>query len=255
MLSDLNEAIRLKPNKPNCYVGRGLAWFMKGEYDRAISDYDEVLKHDPNCVHAYLYRANAQRAKGQYDKAIADYEQSLQLAEESRDRGIAYKNRGLARQAQGEYDKAVSDYDQAISAYEEAIQQDPADSGGYVCRGDAYFAKADFAQAASDFDHAVQCDARSAVARNARAWFAATCAEVKYRDGTKAVQDATRACELTSWNDIEFLSTLAAAYAERGDFSSAITWQEKAIAIASQQQKPKLSGRLELFRAHKPYRQ
>jgi tetratricopeptide (TPR) repeat protein len=149
----------------------------------------------------------------------------------------------------------VSDYDQAISAYRKAIQDDPTDARACVGLGDAARAKVDFAEAASNYDQAVLIDPRSAVARNARAWFVATCAEAKYRDGTKAVQDATRACELTSWNDIDFLSTLAAAYAEHADFSNAIKWQEKAIAAASQEQKPKLRSRLELFRAHKPYRQ
>jgi tetratricopeptide (TPR) repeat protein len=255
MLSDLNEAIRLEPKHADSYVGRGLAWYAKGEYDRAISEYNEALWHDPNNVRGYFYRGDAQQAKGQYNKAIADYEQTIQLAEQSYDKARAYKNRGLVRQAQGEYEKAVSDYDQAISAYREAIQDDPTDARACVGLGDAARAKADFAEAASNYDQAVQFDPRSAVARNSRAWFVATCAEAKYRDGTKAVADATRACELTSWNDVDFLSTLAAAYAERGDFSSAIKWEEKAIAIASQEQQPKLSARLEAFRAHKAYRQ
>ena len=59
----------------------------------------------------------------------------------------------------------------------------------------------------------------------------ATCPEAKYRDGGKAVESATRACELTKWKSSEFLNTLAAAYAESGDFDAAVTWQTRAIGF------------------------
>ena len=59
----------------------------------------------------------------------------------------------------------------------------------------------------------------------------AACPEAKYRDGRKAVESATRACELTEWKRSEFLDTLAAAYAESGDFDAAVTWQMRAIGF------------------------
>jgi non-specific serine/threonine protein kinase/serine/threonine-protein kinase len=89
------------------------------------------------------------------------------------------------------------------------------------------------------------------------AWLQATYPLAELRDGTEAIKNATRACELTNWEEGSSIDTLAAAYAEAGDFESAVKWQEKAIALVSDPWRHMLDAgmkaRLELYRAHKPY--
>jgi tetratricopeptide (TPR) repeat protein len=89
------------------------------------------------------------------------------------------------------------------------------------------------------------------------AWLQATYPLAELRNGTEAIKNATRACELTNWKEGSSIDTLAAAYAEAGDFESAVKWQEKAITLVSKPWRHMLDvgmkARLELYQAHKPY--
>jgi tetratricopeptide (TPR) repeat protein len=62
------------------------------------------------------------------------------------------------------------------------------------------------------------------------AWLLATYPEANVRDGAKAVRLAERACELTNRRVPAFLATLAAAYAETGDFSRGLAAGEEALS-------------------------
>jgi tetratricopeptide (TPR) repeat protein len=64
------------------------------------------------------------------------------------------------------------------------------------------------------------------------AWLLATYPDSKSRDGTEAVRLAEHACELTERKIPALLDTLAAAYAEAGDFPQAISAAEEALGHA-----------------------
>jgi len=61
------------------------------------------------------------------------------------------------------------------------------------------------------------------------AWLLATYPDSKSRDGTEAVRLAKHACDLTERRVPALLDTLAAAYAETGDFPQAISTAEEAL--------------------------
>ena len=61
------------------------------------------------------------------------------------------------------------------------------------------------------------------------AWLLATYPDSELRDGAEAVRLAERACALTDRRVPALLATLAAAYAETGDFSRGIAAGEEAL--------------------------
>ena len=75
------------------------------------------------------------------------------------------------------------------------------------------------------------------------------------RDGAKAVELATKACELSDWKHREMIATLAAACAEAGDWASAVERQQQAIELAvSAKEKKTDQQRFQLYEQHKPFR-
>jgi tetratricopeptide (TPR) repeat protein len=86
-----------------------------------------------------------------------------------------------------------------------------------------------------------------AKALNNRSWLRATCPEQSSRNGQLAIADAKRACELTKWKFASYVDTLAAAYAEAGDFDSAIRYEEKAIGTAKTEPEETFALATQLF--------
>jgi cytochrome c-type biogenesis protein CcmH/NrfG len=68
-------------------------------------------------------------------------------------------------------------------------------------------------------------------AQNSLAWVLATSADPSIRNGEKAVELAQQASSL-SGDNASVLRTLAAAYAENGQFSDAIETAERAVSLA-----------------------
>jgi len=91
---------------------------------------------------------------------------------------------------------------------------------------------------------------------NNLAWLKATCPAPQVRNGTEAVEYATKVCELTDWKNANYLDTLAAAYAEAGDFDSAVKWQRKAIELLPEDTSAKsrngYESRLKQYQAGEP---
>jgi hypothetical protein len=79
-----------------------------------------------------------------------------------------------------------------------------------------------------------------------------------FRDAKKAVESATKACELTNWKDDTCLDTLATGQAEAGEFDLAVKWEEAAIKLTPGTEGEMLKWRKErlaLYRDKKPYHQ
>ncbi len=160
------------------YESRGIAYFDKGQYDRAIRDFDQAIALNPDDADYYYYRGNAYRKKGQHDRAIRDYGQAIALKP---DLAAAYNNRGIVYSNKGQYDRAIRDYGQAI-----ALNPDYADC--YYNRGSAYGNKGQYDRAIRDYGQAIALNPDFAVYYNSKAWLLATARDPSIRNGWEAVR-------------------------------------------------------------------
>jgi tetratricopeptide (TPR) repeat protein len=114
-----------------------------------------------------------------------------------------------------------------------------------------------YAEAAQAYLAAFQTQPACVASCDALARLLATCPDDKIRDGKRAIEYAATACERTGWGDPFCVDTLAAAYADAGQFEEAIRYQTRAL------EDPTLKGdfrsaarqRLEMYLQKKPFRE
>ena len=192
-------------------------------------------------------RGNAYYYIGEYNRAIADFDESIWLNPNS---AVAYFNRGWANSEKSEYNRAIKDFDEAIRL--------GGDNANYVRgRGRAYYLKGEYDRAIEDFDQAIRLKPDDASAMNTMAWILATARNTDVRDGHEAVRFAQEAVRLI--DAPAFRDTLAAAYAEAGQFDAAVAEQERAIEMlrttGRDDEVADYQTRFDLYRYGQPYRE
>lgn len=278
LLSSVLQATR---DDADAYALRSWCYVQKGEIDKAIADIDEAVGLQPDFFGFFRLRGKLYAAKRDYDKALSNFDYAIELAPKD---PTSYLDRGLVHTFRKDYDKALADYNEcirlqpkepqgylwrgstyalkddnkkAIADFDKALAIDPKLTMARVGRGSAFLKLKDYAKAKDDFAAAVKLAPDDSNAYNNLAWVLATAPEAGLRDGKKAVELATKACALSKHRNAADLDTLAAAYAEAGDFKTALRWQERAIRMLPAEpagQVAEYRQRLKLYEQGKPYR-
>ena len=234
-------------------LGSGIGAELLGDYKETVTLLTRAIAEERDAMKlalAHRFRGLAYKHLGRRDDALRDFLEVIRLQPQL---DLGYYNAGVIYNLQNRYKEAIDMMTRAINLQKENRGLARRRSE----RGNAYFHLGDFKRAQADFVAALRVDSRDPDVLNNVAWFRATCPEANFRNGKEAVELATRACTLDQWKDADEIDTLAAAYAEMGNFAEAQRYQQKAMDLLSENEalRPKFRARLEQYRAKQPVRQ
>ena len=281
---------QLAPKAAQPWVQMGQIYAMKSEFKPALEALNKAYQLEPGKVATLLLRASVQQELGDNEAALADVDRALELNPNMEDemKSRVMKFRAMLLANRGDFAAAIKELQQleksfpkdlavilqlgtfytsqenyaaAIKKYDEVLKSDPNNAAALRLRGDAYLSIGKHSEAIADLEKAAQLMPDDAGTLNNLAWVLCTSPTDELRDAKRAIELATKACELTEYKAAYILSTLAAAYAESGDMKTAIEWSEKAVQLAESQPDDDpatlqhLKDELESYKQGKPWRE
>jgi len=277
-LTSFDQATQLAPQAPGPFQNRGEIYHQQKKFTEAIAQFNEVLKLQPGVLLTLLHRANAYQENNQLPEALTD----IEVVIEKQPIVTAHRLRAAILLKMDRIDEAIEEMERvaaamsdqpelkmqlalyylvnkqpskAITAYSEVLDQNSEFFQALQARGDAYLNIGKHAEAIADFQRALKLQPENTTLLNNLAWVLATSPEDELRDGKLAVELATKACEMTDYKTPHILSTLAAAFAENGDFDSAIKWSQKSVDLDDPEHGEQLVKELKSYRQQQPWRE
>jgi Flp pilus assembly protein TadD len=270
---------------PECWMAHtnlGLALLQKGKIDDAIAHYRSALQMQPDSWDAEYNLGTALLAKGQVDEAILHCERAVATLPTDPDAQVSLGNallqKGRTDEAIAHYQKAMmlhpdhflarywlchaflekGELDSAIQACRGALLLRPSDADCHTTLAIALEEKGNPAEAIQHYGKALELAPESISTLTNLAWLLATSQDAALRNGRKAVELAAQANQLVGGTNPLVLRTLAAAYAENGEFAKAIRTARSAMQLARMHGEDSLTTDLAqliaLYQLGMPYR-
>jgi tetratricopeptide (TPR) repeat protein len=245
----LRAAVEADPTSARGFNDLGVLRMQTGRLEEAAAQFEKAaaLKADFAAAHSNLGGALARL--GKLDEALKELSKALELDARY---APAHYNMGLLLGRRG-------DPQGAIQEWRRALELDPKYAEAHDSLGDALFTQGQTAEALAHWRNAIQLQPNDLAALGRAAWVLATSPDASIRNGGDALGFAVRAVEISGGKDARMLDTLAAAYAEKGQFGNAVATARRAQALAGQQNQAALAdaigGRIALYEADRPFRE
>ena len=278
-----NRALQQRPHDATTHYNHGIALAALGQEEPAIEQYREALRLDPDLVPAHYNLAGLLISHGKVEEGLAEARTALRLqpdfAQAHLQVGHALFLQDKFPEAEAHYRLAVKLKPDLVGAYvalgttlanqgklqeattplKEAARLRPKDAEPHQILARIYAADKRAKESSNEFAAALRLAPDWLEGLNGLASIFATNPDPALRNGAQAVDLAFRACTLIGSTNATYVETLAAAYAEVGMFTEALSVQQMACELATSQgqssQAAFARNRLELYRSQKPFRE
>jgi protein O-mannosyl-transferase len=248
-IAHYRSALQMQPGSWDAEYNLGTALLGKGQVDEAILHCEKAVRMRPTDPDALVSLGNALFQKGRIDEAIAHYQKAMML----------HPDHFLARYSLGHALLEKGELDGAIQVCRSALLLRPSDEDCHTTLAIALEEKGNGAEAMQHYQKALELAPTSISTLTNLAWLLATSQDASVRSGLKAVELAKQADRLVGGTNPLVLRTLAAAYAENGDFANAIRTVGSAMQLARMHGEDALITELDqqiaLYRLGMPYRE
>ncbi|MGD0896213.1 MAG: tetratricopeptide repeat protein [Thermoguttaceae bacterium] len=277
------EALKIQPNDVGALSNLAMLLLDEKQYDEAARLLERALRLDPTCHAAHNTLAKVRERQGRIEEALEHLQEAYRLWPEN----VAVLN-NLARvcQSQGKLDLAGEYWreilrlkpedtgarnnlaavymqqgclKEAADLLGESVQLNPEDT---VVRNNLAMVMAmqgNYPGAVAEWSALLARKPRDTMAMNSLAWALATSPDASLRNGKKAVRLAEEMVDISDRGNPTELDTLAAAYAEAGQFPKAVTTALEALTLANRQGRTSLAAdlqtRLEFYRKGSAFRE
>src|SRR6266478_4561795 len=235
----------------------GTSLMDRGQLDDALSYFHRALAVRSRSEHSHYNLSlalihdsdgNVLARKGRLLDAVAHFRQAIEFRPDYPD---AHYNLGTLLFQSRDLDGAIAEWRITLSLH-------PNDPGTNANLGNALVQKGLLREAATHYEVALQSEPDSPVALNNLAWLLSAGPDDSLRNGARAVELARNLTRVSKQNNPFFIRTLAAAYAEAGQFDLAIETAQGASELANAQGQHSLAIQIQdetdLYRQHLPFR-
>ncbi len=221
-IAHYRSALQMQPDSWDAEYNLGTALLGKAQVDEAILHCERAVRMRPTDPDAQVSLGNALFQKGRIDEAIAHYQEAI----------TAHPDHFLARYSLGHALLEKGELEGAIQVCRSALLLRPSDVDCHTTLAIALEEKGNPAEAIQHYQKALELAPRSIPTLTNLAWLLATSPDASLRNGPKAIELAKQADRLVGGTNTLVLRTLAAAYAENGEFANAIRTARSAMQLA-----------------------
>ena len=247
-IEDYSASLLREPNSTHALSQRGHAFWIQGDLTSALADLNLAVEIDPNWHWLRVRRGALHNEMKEYDQALSDFNRAIEMNPKYI---LAYEYRSETNQNLGKKPESLADLSEALKLQPEGSQALRILNRRAMIH---YFNK-EYLRAIRDHTEALKKEPDHAATFNYLAWIWCTAPDPNVRNGRRALECATRANELTEFENPGFLDTLAAAHAELGQFQEAMEWEGKAIELAEDEDtREEYATRIDQYGERKPLR-
>ncbi len=213
--------------------------------DEASQALEQAVRLAPRQASYHLHLGHVRLRQQRAREAAAEFQMAETL---DRSDPSAPYFRGMALRIAG-------DTRQSLSSFQEAVKRNPELADGHYQLALVYDECWQSREAVAHYRRALLARPGWIEPANNLAWILATHFDPALRQGAEAVAWAEQVARTAGTNNPALLDTLAAAYAEAGQFENAVATAERAILLTRQAGQPTndLESRRQLYAARQPF--